>query len=77
MSEVQRTNRGWFARWLEHRRIKRQRAIARKYFARERARASGRTYPTPSAYQHHATGASWFGFGGGDGGGCGGDGGGC
>lgn len=76
MTEQQRAKRGWFERWREHRRAKRQQAIEREYFERERALASGGTRSTPGTYQHHAPTAGWFGFGGGDGGGCGGDGGG-
>lgn len=77
MSERQKARRGWFARWREHGRAKRQRAFERRYFERERARAAGIPYTTtPSTYQHHAPAAVWFAFGG-DGGGCGGDGGGC
>jgi len=74
MTEPHNTERGWFARWREHRRANRQQAIERKYFERERARSSGGAYSTSSAYQHGAP-AGWIGFGG-DGGGCGGDGGG-
>lgn len=77
MAERQKARSGWFARWREHRRTKRQEAIERAYDERERARAAGRAPSSPSAYQHDAPVAGWLGFGG-DGGGCGGgDGGGC
>ncbi len=76
MTERHNAKRSWPARWREHRRAKRQQAAEREYFEHERARSAGSASSSPSAYQHRAPAAGWFGFGG-DGGGCGGDGGGC
>ncbi|CAN5618282.1 hypothetical protein BH20ACT17_BH20ACT17_13050 [soil metagenome] len=74
MTEQRDAADGWFARWREHRRDKRQQALERRYFEDERAN------PTTSAYvsaENHArrvdayTGGSDFGgmgdSGGGDG----------
>jgi hypothetical protein len=77
MTEAQTAKRGWFERWRDQRRARRQQAIEPEYFRRERARGSGGAHPTPSAHQSGVSADGWIGFGG-DGGGCGGgDGGGC
>ncbi len=78
MAERQKANGGWFARWRQHRRTRRQDAIERAYYERERTRASGGPRSAPSARHHGAPASSWLGFGGDGGGGCGGgDGGAC
>lgn len=66
----QNAEHGWFARWREHRRAKRQQVIEREGFEQERGRSRG-AYSTTSACQQGAPAGGWIGFGG-DGGGCGG-----
>ena len=73
MTEPQTAKRGWFARWRERRRIKRQQALERSHFELERARSNG-TYSPPSA---GPVAAGWVGLGGGGDGGGGGCDGGC
>ena len=84
MHEQRAAQGGWFARWREHRRVKRQQAYERECFAQEHARSYGGAL-APSATDplnasryasSYATTSSgfWGGFGGdcggGDGGGC-------
>lgn len=83
MTDERDSNDGWFARWREHRRGKRQQAREREYFAQEQARSYGgalastdrlNTSGYASSYATTSTG-SWGGLGGD--GGCDGGGGGC
>ncbi len=48
---------GWFARWRDHRRSRRQRALERWYLELDRARASGES-PVPGELYVYAAGSS-------------------
>lgn len=67
MTEQRAANDGWFARWRQHRRVKRQEALERQYFAQEQARLLNSSARASS----YATTSSGF-WAGGDGGGDGG-----
>jgi hypothetical protein len=71
---TQHPKRGWFARWRDRRRARRQEALERQYLEHQRRRASGTPYSTPSAYRHTGPVVGGFGFGGDGGGGDGGGG---
>jgi len=66
MTEQRDSNRGWFSRWREHRRAKRQQALERQFVEPDRLRASTRAYT--DADNHARRWTSFLG-GGGDGGG--------
>lgn len=83
MHEQRAARGGWFARWREHRRLKRQQAYERGCFAHEHARSHGGTQASSATDRLNASGyASSYGTtssgfwgvggdcGGGDGGGC-------
>lgn len=78
MTEGRSAQQGWFTRWRQRRRARRQQALERAFFLRERAR-SGQSISSDStdglnasvranAHQTWAMGF-WAGLGGGDGGG--------
>jgi hypothetical protein len=62
MTDQRRTPHGWFARWREHRRVKRQEAIEREYHAPERLSATTRAYT--DADNHARRWSSYLGGGG-------------
>lgn len=82
MCEQRDARRGWFARWREHRRGKRQQALERQFFLRERARSVDGGYVATAEHLRLCAHASAYGteamglsgalsaLGGGDGGGC-------
>ena len=80
MTEQRESNNGWFARWRERRRGKRQQAREREYFAQEQARsyggalASTNRLNTSGYASSYATTSTGFWAVGGDGGGDGGGG---
>jgi hypothetical protein len=84
MHEQRAAQKGWFARWREHRRVKRQQASERAYLAQEHARSYGGARASSATDRWNASGYAssygttssgfWGGFGGDCGGGDGGGG---
>lgn len=73
MTDQQKANRAWLARWREHRLARRQRALERWYLELDRARATGELYANTTRFGSEPVGFfDAFGAGGDGGGGDGG-----
>ncbi len=55
MTEQRNTPSGWFTRWRRHRRARRQKALEREFFTRERVRSGQSTSSVSTAVSNAST----------------------